>query len=318
MMARDLRLLVFAMALIGANSAGAIDLVLPPSASLNKEITRQSTTYMVPTGPFDGARIPSTEVEGQVTTQAWQFSAPGLTSLQIMRPLRDQVTAAGYDVILDCAGQECGGFDFRYQIEVLPAPDMFVDLFNYRYLVGQLQNGDGKSNYVTLLASRVGSNGYVQVSRISQTGVSAPSLSVAPDATAEEPASEGQSDGIIESLQTRGHVVLSDLDFETGSGSLGPGPYESLMVLAEFLTNDTTRRVALVGHTDTVGGLQPNLTLSRRRAEAVRDRLVLEYGVAPDQLEADGAAYLAPVASNLTPEGREANRRVVAVLLNTE
>ncbi|WP_338548923.1 OmpA family protein [Roseovarius phycicola] len=298
--------------------ANAIELELPPGASLNREINKSTTSYLVPTGPFDGTRIPSIEVEGALTKQAWQFSAPGLTSLQIMRPLRDQIAAAGYEVILDCAGQECGGFDFRYQINVLPAPDMFVDLFNYRFLVAASETDSSSASYLTLLVSRVGAVGYLQVTRVSQTGESAPSLSVSVGVDDVVVADSGQNESMIARLQSQGHVVLSDLEFESGSGSLGPGPYASLTALAEFLTKDETRRVALVGHTDTVGGLEANLTLSKRRAEAVRDRLVREYGVSPDQLEANGASYLAPVASNLTPEGRETNRRVEAVLLNTE
>ncbi|MEL7258018.1 MAG: OmpA family protein [Pseudomonadota bacterium] len=317
-MRRTLGLLSLMIALLNGGVTDAFELELPPSASLNREINKPTTSYLVPTGPFDGARIPSIEVEGAVTKQAWQFSAPGLTSLQIMRPLRDQMVAAGYEVILDCAGQKCGGFDFRYQIEVLPAPDMFVDLFNYRFLVGATEMGGPNASYLMLLVSRVGSVGYLQVTRLVQTGENAPSLSVSAGVSVDGPSTESQNEGLIARLQSRGHVVLADLEFETGSGSLGPGPYASLIALAEFLTKDTTRRVALVGHTDTVGGLAPNRALSQRRAEAVRDRLVQEYSVSPDQLEADGAAYLAPVASNLTPEGREANRRVEAVLLNTE
>jgi len=317
-MRHTLGLLSLMIALLNGGITEAFELELPPSASLNREINKPTTSYLVPTGPFDGTRIPSTEVEGTVTKQAWQFSAPGMTSLQIMRPLRDQIVATGYEVNLDCAGQECGGFDFRYQIEVLPAPDMFVDLFNYRFLVGASEIGGPKASYLTLLVSRVGSVGYLQVTRVAQTGETAPSLSVSAGVSVDGPSNESQSEGLIARLQSRGHAVLADLEFETGSGSLGPGPYASLTALAEFLTKDATRRVALVGHTDTVGGLAPNRALAKRRAEAVRDRLVQEYSVSPDQLEADGAAYLAPVASNLTPEGREANRRVEAVLLNTE
>ena len=56
----------------------------------------------------------------------------------------------------------------------------------------------------------------------------------------------------------------------------------------------------------------------RRRAESVLERLATVHGVARDQLETGGVAYLSPIASNLTAGGREANRRVEAVLLNTE
>jgi OOP family OmpA-OmpF porin len=37
--------------------------------------------------------------------------------------------------------------------------------------------------------------------------------------------------------------------------------------------------------------------------------------VAPAQVDAQGAGYLAPVASNMENAGREANRRVEVVLL---
>jgi OOP family OmpA-OmpF porin len=47
----------------------------------------------------------------------------------------------------------------------------------------------------------------------------------------------------------------------------------------------------------------------------VRVRLIEEYGIAAARLEAQGIGYLAPIASNLSAEGREANRRVEVVLL---
>ena len=55
--------------------------------------------------------------------------------------------------------------------------------------------------------------------------------------------------------------------------------------------------------------------LSRQRAEAAERYLVQRHGIDPSRLSAEGAGYLAPVASNLTAEGREQNRRVEVVLL---
>ena len=109
--------------------------------------------------------------------------------------------------------------------------------------------------------------------------------------------------------------MLADLDFGTGAAALGAGPFASLAALAEYLKADPARRIALVGHTDTVGGYDANLALSRRRARAVMDRLAKAHGVPPAQMEAEGIAYLAPRASNTARAGREANRRVEAVLL---
>jgi len=98
-------------------------------------------------------------------------------------------------------------------------------------------------------------------------------------------------------------------------GDAGAGALERL---AAFLKDQPTVRIALVGHTDSVGSLQPNIALSRSRAAAVRDRLIEIYDIPPAQIEAEGMGYLAPVASNLTAQGREDNRRVEAVLLSRD
>ncbi|MBC7180553.1 MAG: OmpA family protein, partial [Roseovarius sp.] len=89
-----------------------------------------------------------------------------------------------------------------------------------------------------------------------------------------------------------------------------------LVALAAFLRAAPATRVALVGHTDSTGGLEPNSALSRARAEAVLTRLIEQHGVAPAQVEAHGIGYLAPIAPNTSPEGRERNRRVEVVLLS--
>ena len=54
------------------------------------------------------------------------------------------------------------------------------------------------------------------------------------------------------------------------------------------------------------------------RAGSVLERLVSAHGVSRRQLDAQGMGYLAPIASNLTPQGREANRRVEVIITSTE
>ncbi|MBK6849470.1 MAG: OmpA family protein [Proteobacteria bacterium] len=70
-----------------------------------------------------------------------------------------------------------------------------------------------------------------------------------------------------------------------------------------------TLRLRIRGHTDSTGTRQANLTLSRERAEAVRDYLS-QHGVAADRLVAEGVGSEEPVALNLTPRGRSRNRRI--------
>ena len=84
---------------------------------------------------------------------------------------------------------------------------------------------------------------------------------------------------------------------------------------ASITAADAGKRVALVGHTDSVGSLDGNITVSRSRAQSVRDALVRGLGVPAAQVDAQGAGYLSPIATNDTEDGRTANRRVEAVLL---
>lgn len=312
-------LIVVLAAVAGAGPASALDLTLPDGAVLTREIREDPGSYVAPVGPFADGVLPGTEIEGAILSQAWRVEAPGKTSLQILEPLREQIAAAGYEVVFECQGQSCGGFDFRFNIRVMSAPDLFVDLFDYRFLTARRAEGQTAPDYVTVLVSRPTHDGYIQIIRAlpegaGSTGTIGPGK---PTVTKAKPSPEPLDD-VAEALMEQGHVILGDLEFESGSASLGTGPYATLESLAAFLRADGSRRVALVGHTDTVGGLDANIALSRRRATSVMERLAGEYGIPRAQLEAEGMGYLAPVAPNRTQEGREANRRVEAVLLNTE
>jgi OOP family OmpA-OmpF porin len=124
----------------------------------------------------------------------------------------------------------------------------------------------------------------------------------------------GPAPGLAAALAQTGAVALDDLTFATGSAQLGPGDFASLRDLAAYLAGNPDRTVALVGHTDASGDLAGNVALSRARAASVRDRLVRDYGAPADRVTAEGVGYLAPRATNLTPEGRTLNRRVEVVL----
>ena len=238
--------------------------------------------------------------------------------------LAQQLVDAGFEILFECTAPTCGGFDFRFNTRVMAAPDMFVDLLDFRFLSARRNGQDNGADYVTLLVSRANDSGYVQIIQAggeqievadTPTAPAAGSGSAPPVAPGAAPLSDQP---LAQALLDRGHVILSDLDFETGSSALGAGPFASLRALADFLNADSARRVALVGHTDTVGGLEPNIALSRERAASVLSRLAEDYQVPRAQMDAEGAGYLAPIASNRSDHGRESNRRVEVVLLRSE
>ena len=294
--------------------AAAVELSLPPGAVMAREQRDDAGSYALPVGPWANGAVPVREVLGGVTRQAWRLGGASATTLQMMDTLEAQLVAAGYGTIFRCDDAQCGGFDFRFAIPVLPPPEMFVDLFDYRFLAAGLGEG-ADASHITLLVTRSGAAIYLQITQIVPGTAGAAPQAVGIPAVLAQPEAGG-ADASIASLKAGGRAVLADLDFRTGAAALGAGPFASLAGLAEYLKADATRRIALVGHTDTVGGYDANLALSRRRARAVMERLAKEYGVPAAQMEAEGIAYLAPRASNTARAGREANRRVEAVLLS--
>ena len=76
--------------------------------------------------------------------------------------------------------------------------------------------------------------------------------------------------------------------------------------------------VIIEGHTDSTGGFIHNMDLSRRRARAVADILIDEYGIDPARVDVVGYGPVKNIAVNSTAEGRAQNRRVYAVFYSRE
>lgn len=121
------------------------------------------------------------------------------------------------------------------------------------------------------------------------------------------------ADEMAESIDQTGRVALYGIFFDTAQTTIKPESREALREIAALLTAQVELAVHIVGHTDNQGGFEYNLDLSRRRAEAVKTALVKEFGIDGKRLSPNGVAYLAPVASNETEEGRAKNRRVELV-----
>lgn len=105
-------------------------------------------------------------------------------------------------------------------------------------------------------------------------------------------------------------VRLVGLTFASGQADVDArhrGLLEKLRQAAEVFPRS---QVVIEGHTDSYGGDEANLALSRRRAEAVRAYLADELGMPAVRLSAVGYGETQPIANNDTPQGRERNRRI--------
>lgn len=291
-------------------AAQALDLTFPyPVLDVVSE-PAEFDSYALPIGAWTAGALPSQRVEGMVDRRALRIDAAEAGLLAVMVPLREQLVAQGYEVLLDCETQACGGFDFRFGTEVMAEPAMHVDLGEFRFL--SARRGD---QAVSLMISRSAAAVFVQVTTVGPEAeaplVSATEAVVAPEPNA--PVVAPLPEDLTARLDGGYGVALDDLVFTSGSSALAEGDYASLAALAGWLKSDAARRVLLVGHTDASGGLTANVALSEKRAAAVRAVLVSRHGVDAGQVEAAGAGPMAPRDTNATEEGRTRNRRVEAI-----
>jgi outer membrane protein OmpA-like peptidoglycan-associated protein len=121
----------------------------------------------------------------------------------------------------------------------------------------------------------------------------------------------------LKAKQTERGIVLTmgEVLFATGKSELSAQAMLSVDKLAEFLQKHPNRNVLIEGHTDTTGSDELNMTLSQKRADAVKEALAGK-GVSEGRITAKGYGKKFPVASNDTPAGRSQNRRVEVIILN--
>jgi len=104
-----------------------------------------------------------------------------------------------------------------------------------------------------------------------------------------------------------------DILFAVDSAAVGTGARDELRKLAANLQRYPDTNVTVIGHTDNTGSAGHNFELSNRRAGAVAGILV-DAGVSGARITSIGRGEDAPVASNLTSEGRAQNRRVEVII----
>lgn len=344
---RTLRRFAILAGMVAPVSAMSTDQLLddlPPNAQETGQVSDPPGRYGVASGVWTGADVPFLEMNGTRLRQTYRMpNAPG-TMADTISELSGSLTRQGFEIVLSCIDLTCGGFDFRHRLEVLPLPDMYVDLGSFRYVSGSRDDEeDGGKALVSILASASGDLVYLQVDLI--TPLTAAEEAAAEDspelpAVPESPPGEGEGEaqatatqataqatsnvpaagGTVlqdpaEAFAAKGEMVLEDVSFAVGSVELTGEDHPSLSSLAAYIAATPDVRIVLVGHTDTTGTLEGNIRVSRSRAQAVANRLVEEHGVPRARLRVEGAGYLAPRADNRTEAGRALNRRVTAVLL---
>jgi OmpA-OmpF porin, OOP family len=241
----------------------------------------------------DGKPADARRLEGRVTRIAYRTN-PGPSILEVSRNFETQLAKDGFETMLACDTDACGGIPFTEAIDVLPVPQMWVDGFSYRYYAGRKSDG-ARETYAAVVVSKNNDNITAQLV-VTQIGEIANKMV---DAAA-----------MAKGLGEKGHVALYGIYFDTDKAMIKPESWPTLTEIAKLLTGQPALNVVIVGHTDSQGSFEHNMMLSRQRAEAVAAELVRAHKIAAARLRTAGVGFLAPVGSNASADGRALNRRV--------
>lgn len=257
--------------------------------------------------------------EGKVTRLVYVAPA-GKTALEVHRNFEQALRAAGLKVLTSVDGRNAWwnpGQHWRANFSNARfQPPFASDISPFDreglYVYGTLSRGgvDVSVSVLTGPVSLFARDHYKTRENTAQAAVAIQVIEPRAMATGQVTVS---ADAIGKGLDAEGRIALYGIYFDTGKSDIKPESKAQLDEMASILKARPALRVHIVGHTDNVGSLDANLTLSLKRAEAVVSALVNTHRIDARRLSARGVASLSPVAGNRTEAGRALNRRVEMV-----
>lgn len=273
--------------------------------------------FRIPVGPVTGYRGIDEWIhtEGRVTRTFYRYQGADRTYAEIYKNYLDAFTAEGFEILAQ------GLSDDRKGVAVGSRKWFGIYLS---------ENPAGKPGEVGTVAAGTSSQGgagafiarkeraagtayvvvYVEQHAADYVGAL---IDIVEVAAAQTGLVVVDAEAIGRDMDEKGRVVLDGLFFDFDKATLTPDSKQALEAIASYVNANARKRFYVVGHTDGVGKLDYNTTLSANRARSVVDALSTTHGVAAGRLEPHGVGPLVPVFSNATDPGRDKNRRVELV-----
>jgi outer membrane protein OmpA-like peptidoglycan-associated protein len=113
---------------------------------------------------------------------------------------------------------------------------------------------------------------------------------------------------VTESISSR--LKFSSIEFDNGSSELKASMYEDLDKLADFLMDNPDFKLRISGHTDSDGGYDFNMDLSKSRAIAIAEYIIYFGRISAVRIETFGYGSTQPIVEEITEEDKALNRRV--------
>jgi len=108
---------------------------------------------------------------------------------------------------------------------------------------------------------------------------------------------------------SEGKIIVNGIKFDVNKATLKPESMGPINKIYQLMEKNPDLNFSVEGHTDSDGGNEANITLSKARGKAVMEKLV-SMGIEANRLKSNGFGESKPLDSNSTPEGKANNRRV--------
>lgn len=115
---------------------------------------------------------------------------------------------------------------------------------------------------------------------------------------------------LIKQLMEEGKAVTNDILFDVNSDVIKSESYAIINQFGDAMKSNPGLKIKITGHTDSDGADATNLTLSQKRAVAVKKYITTNYAIDAARIQTDGKGETVPVAANTTADGKAKNRRV--------
>ncbi|NOR26955.1 MAG: OmpA family protein [Lutibacter sp.] len=108
---------------------------------------------------------------------------------------------------------------------------------------------------------------------------------------------------------SEGKIIVNGIKFDVNKATLKAESMGPINKIYQLMEKNPELNFSVEGHTDTDGGDEANMTLSKARGKSVMDKLIA-MEISSNRLKSNGFGESKPLDNNSTPEGKANNRRV--------
>ena len=278
------------------NSADHPMLTRIPGAYIAKYTTHSFGQIAVLIGK-NGKKLETKVLDGKITDIGYRLPRT-YSEYEVNANYQNALTKLGFSEVFACTGKQCG---------------KKTEMYNALTLL--MSNGIDDSQFYRLYKlDRPEGNVYVMVYVIGYVGALYAEIRIIEETTLNNNRVGIDLQGLTDEIAKTGHVALDGLLFKYDSDELLPEAYPIVEVVAQYLQTHPKQLFYVVGHSDDQGSQAYNQTLSEKRAIAIKTRLIKQFSIAAQQVEAKGVGEYSPIANNLDEAGQKLNRRVELVI----